>query len=67
MVGIGRESATKSLEEFQQDGIIQIQQRMIMILDFKNLYSLAGEAATGDRQWHSYYTYHTHTNDCKHT
>ncbi|WP_081604209.1 helix-turn-helix domain-containing protein [Paenibacillus shenyangensis] len=52
MVGIGRESATKSLEEFQQDGIIQIQRRMIAILDFKNLYSLAGEAATGDRQWH---------------
>ncbi|MFL0557957.1 MULTISPECIES: helix-turn-helix domain-containing protein [Paenibacillus] len=60
MVGIGRESATRALQELQQDGIIQLRERMITILDLKKLYQLAGGTGPTDaRRWHSYCSYYT--------
>lgn len=60
MVGIGRESATKALNDFQKDGTIILKNRQIIILDFKPLYEIAGgTGSTDDRRWHSQYTYRT--------
>jgi cAMP-binding proteins - catabolite gene activator and regulatory subunit of cAMP-dependent protein kinases len=59
MIGSGRESAAKALHEMQSDGIIEIRNRLIHILDTRALQDIASVRNEHDanRKWHSTFKY----------
>jgi CRP/FNR family cyclic AMP-dependent transcriptional regulator len=62
MIGIGRESATRALLEFQDEKIITLKNRMITILDLQGIQDRAGlnqHYSLDSRKWHSTYRYDT--------
>lgn len=61
MIGIGRESATRILQEFQAKGILTIQNKFIVILNLSALERCASSAcsAPNHRNWHSTWKYTT--------
>jgi CRP/FNR family cyclic AMP-dependent transcriptional regulator len=61
MLGIGRESAARALLDYQQEGLISLQNRMITIHDLKVLRQRAGQQheTIESRKWHSQHKYDT--------
>ncbi|WDV94879.1 Crp/Fnr family transcriptional regulator [Brevibacillus parabrevis] len=59
MVGLNRESATRVLQEMQNDGIIKLTDRLITIVDMPSLQKLSGNYhdSTELREWHSTHKY----------
>ncbi|WP_058300272.1 Crp/Fnr family transcriptional regulator [Gorillibacterium timonense] len=57
MIGISRESAARILIEFQQEGIILVEKRLITILNLDHLHMLAEitKDPVEKRHWHSTY------------
>lgn len=64
MIGIGRESATRALHEFQDGGLIRMQNKHFIIIDLHGLKSLTGpDRDTSEwRQWHSCHNYNRYNN-----
>jgi CRP/FNR family cyclic AMP-dependent transcriptional regulator len=63
MIGVNRESATRALKDLENEGLIQIQSRLITILDVSTLQKLSNKPfdTTENRQWHSSYRYNITT------
>ncbi|MGF7046494.1 CRP/FNR family transcriptional regulator [Paenibacillus sp. DS2015] len=61
MIGVGRESAARVLQEFKSEGIIGIQNKLFYILDLQAIQKITGNgASSGDeRRWHSTHKYDT--------
>ena len=58
MIGVNRESAARALQGLQDDGLIQIHNKTITLLDLLKLRQLANDAnPLGTREWHSTYKY----------
>ena len=60
MIGVGRESASRALLDLQHEGIIQLENKMVRILDLKALQAIAGgpeDNVTSSRRWHSTHKY----------
>lgn len=60
MIGIGRESVTRSLQDLQEDKIISIENKLITIIDLPTLKKRAhqDQHPIEKRRWHSSYKYH---------
>lgn len=63
MIGVGRESAARVLQEFQTEGIICLIKRQIHILKLEILQSIAGvqQDSAERRVWHSAHKYDTNS------
>ncbi len=61
MIGLNRESATRALQELQNQGIIKLSNRYITILNIPVLQKLSGayHDSTELREWHSTHKYDT--------
>lgn len=59
MIGIGRESTARVLQEFQNEGLILIQNKQIYILELETIQKLAGpeQDSFEGRKWHSTHKY----------
>jgi CRP/FNR family transcriptional regulator, cyclic AMP receptor protein len=59
MIGIGRESAARTLQDLQEDKIILLENKLITIIDLPVLQRLAKQKheTDGHRHWHSSYKY----------
>ena len=55
MIGVGRESASRALLDLQHEGIIQIENKLVRILDLESLQGIAGSEyhVSDSRKWHS--------------
>lgn len=59
MIGVGRETASKSLQDLQREGLIRIQDRYLYIDDLESVQALARAEyeAEDNRVWHSVHKY----------
>jgi CRP/FNR family cyclic AMP-dependent transcriptional regulator len=59
MIGIGRESAARTLQELQDDKIILLENRLITIINLSTLQEIAKQQnkTAEQRYWHSSYKY----------
>ncbi|WP_123042920.1 Crp/Fnr family transcriptional regulator [Cohnella candidum] len=59
MIGVGRETAARALQELQQEGVIRIRNKQFSILDLETLKAIAGpdQVVSDSRKWHSTHKY----------